>query len=158
MIWTASSSHTLPDARYLRFHGWREPHTSPLDGVHRDLGARMVAFGGWDMPVSYPAGILAEHAAFRGRSALLEQHRNGLERRLRGLVLDGRRLTREGQAVIRDGTSVAELTSDNFSPTLGHGIAMAFLPVDLVPGDVVALDQRGTEVAATVVATPFVGG
>ena len=95
--------------------------------------------------------------AFRGRSALLEQRRNGLERRLRGLVVDGRRPPREGQAVIRDGTSVAELTSGNFSPTLGHGIAMAFLPLDLVPGDVVTLDQRGTEVAATVVATPFDG-
>ena len=60
--------------------------------------------------------------------------------------------------MVHDGTSVAELTSGNFSPTLGHGIAMAFLPVGLLPGDVVALDQRGTEVAATVVALPFVGG
>ena len=133
-------------------------HASLLDGVHRALGARRVAFGGWDMPVSYPAGTLAEHAALPGRSALLEQRRNGLERRLRGLVVDGRLPPSEGQAVICDGTSVAELTSGNFSLTLGHGIAMAFLPVDLVLGDVVVLDQRGTEVAATVVATPFVGG
>ena len=35
---------------------------------------------------------------------------------------------------------------------------MAFLPLELVPGDVVALDQRGTEVAAIVVALPFVRG
>ncbi len=47
-------------------------HASPLDGVHRDLGARMVAFGGWDMPVSYPAGTLAEHAACRGAAALFD--------------------------------------------------------------------------------------
>ena len=134
------------------------PHTPPLGGVHRDLGARIVAFGGWDMPVSYQAGILAEHAAFRGRSALLEQRQNGLERRLRGLVVDGRRPPRDGQAVISDGAWVAELISGNFWPTPGHGIAMAFLPVDLVPGDVVALDQRGTEVVATVVVTPFLGG
>jgi aminomethyltransferase len=99
-----------------------------------------------------------EKGSFRGRSALLEQRRSGLQRRLRGLVVEGRRPPREGQAVIHGGTPVAELTSGNFSPTLGHGIAMAFLPVGLVPGDVVALDQRGTEVAATVVATPFVGG
>ena len=30
----------------------------------------MVPFGGWDMPVSYPVGTLAEHAACRGTSAL----------------------------------------------------------------------------------------
>ena len=37
-------------------------------------------------------------------------------------------------------------------------IATAFLTLGLVPGDVVALDQRGTEVAAIVVALPFVRG
>ena len=35
-------------------------HT-PLDALHRDLGARMVPFAGWEMPVQYPAGVLAEH-------------------------------------------------------------------------------------------------
>ena len=35
---------------------------------------------------------------------------------------------------------------------------MAFLPLEIGLGDVVILDQRGTEVAATVVAMPFVGG
>jgi len=99
-----------------------------------------------------------EKEAFRGRSALLVQREHGASRRLRGLVVEGRRPPRAGQAVVHDGTSVAELTSGNFSPTLGHGIAMAFLPVGLLPGDVVAVDQRGTEVVATVVALPFVGG
>ncbi|MCB1040655.1 MAG: glycine cleavage system protein T, partial [Acidimicrobiales bacterium] len=39
--------------------------TSPLDAVHRSLGAKMVPFGGWDMPLSYPTGTLAEHRACR---------------------------------------------------------------------------------------------
>jgi aminomethyltransferase len=39
--------------------------TSPLDAAHRALGAKMVPFGGWDMPLSYPAGTLAEHRACR---------------------------------------------------------------------------------------------
>ncbi|MBT5568846.1 MAG: glycine cleavage system aminomethyltransferase GcvT [Acidimicrobiaceae bacterium] len=99
-----------------------------------------------------------EKEAFRGRTALLEQRRSGPGRRLRGLAVEGRRPPREGQAVIHDGKQVAELTSGNFSPTLGHGIAMAFLPLEIGLGDVVILDQRGTEVAATVVAMPFVGG
>ncbi|MFI5044795.1 MAG: glycine cleavage system aminomethyltransferase GcvT [Acidimicrobiales bacterium] len=39
-------------------HSW-------LDPVHRALGAKMVPFGGWDMPLSYPAGTLTEHRACR---------------------------------------------------------------------------------------------
>src|SRR5215203_1156137 len=38
---------------------------SPLDAVHRDLGARMVPFGGWDMPLEYATGTIAEHLACR---------------------------------------------------------------------------------------------
>ena len=37
---------------------------TPLNAVHRRLGARMVDFGGWDMPVQY-SGILEEHHAVR---------------------------------------------------------------------------------------------
>lgn len=37
---------------------------TPLNSVHRSLGARMVDFGGWDMPVQY-SGILEEHHAVR---------------------------------------------------------------------------------------------
>ena len=37
--------------------------TTPLHAVHRGLNARMVDFAAWDMPVHYPAGILAEHRA-----------------------------------------------------------------------------------------------
>ncbi len=38
---------------------------TPLDSLHRELGARMVPFAGYDMPVQYPAGILAEHTHTR---------------------------------------------------------------------------------------------
>lgn len=40
-------------------------HLSPLDGDHRALGAKMVEFGGWDMPVAYPTGTISEHLACR---------------------------------------------------------------------------------------------
>jgi aminomethyltransferase len=38
-----------------------------LNSVHRQMGAKMVDFGGWDMPVEYPAtgGIIGEHMAVR---------------------------------------------------------------------------------------------
>ena len=41
---------------------------TPLNALHRGLGAKMVNFGGWDMPVEYPAsgGLVAEHKAVRG--------------------------------------------------------------------------------------------
>ena len=39
---------------------------SPLDAAHRALGAKMAPFGGWEMPISYPAGgVVAEHTAVR---------------------------------------------------------------------------------------------
>jgi aminomethyltransferase len=40
---------------------------TPLNTIHRALGAKMVDFGGWDMPVEYPStgGLLAEHKAVR---------------------------------------------------------------------------------------------
>src|SRR4029077_13218583 len=41
---------------------------TPLNAMHRRLGAKMVNFGGWDMPVEYPStgGLVAEHRAVRG--------------------------------------------------------------------------------------------
>ena len=44
---------------------------TPLHARHRAMGARMVAFGGWDMPVEY-SGISAEHLAVRNRAGLFD--------------------------------------------------------------------------------------
>ncbi|MEA2697120.1 MAG: aminomethyltransferase [Myxococcales bacterium] len=41
------------------------PKKTPLGDAHRRLGAKMIDFGGWWMPVSYPSGILDEHRATR---------------------------------------------------------------------------------------------
>jgi aminomethyltransferase len=38
---------------------------TPLNDAHRKLGGRMIDFGGWDMPVQYPAGTIEEHMAVR---------------------------------------------------------------------------------------------
>jgi aminomethyltransferase len=45
--------------------------TTPLHSAHRKLGAKMVDFGGWDMPVQY-SGILDEHQAVRQRVGLFD--------------------------------------------------------------------------------------
>jgi glycine cleavage system T protein (aminomethyltransferase) len=44
---------------------------TPLNSVHRNLGAKMVDFGGWDMPVQY-SGILDEHNAVRNAVGLFD--------------------------------------------------------------------------------------
>ena len=46
--------------------------STPLAGLHAALGARMVPFAGYAMPVQYPSGILAEHHACRERAALFD--------------------------------------------------------------------------------------
>src|SRR2546427_12810916 len=38
---------------------------TPLHAIHAQLGAKLVPFGGYEMPVSYAAGITAEHKAVR---------------------------------------------------------------------------------------------
>jgi aminomethyltransferase len=43
-----------------------------LNDAHRRMGGRMVDFGGWDMPVQYPAGTVAEHLRTRTRAGLFD--------------------------------------------------------------------------------------
>ncbi|MCS6997226.1 MAG: glycine cleavage system aminomethyltransferase GcvT [Casimicrobiaceae bacterium] len=46
-------------------------HT-PLSQLHRELGARMVPFAGYEMPVQYPTGVLKEHAHTRAQAGLFD--------------------------------------------------------------------------------------
>src|ERR1044071_7357368 len=43
-----------------------------LNSVHRRMGGRMVDFGGWDMPVQYPAGTVEEHLRTRRHAGLFD--------------------------------------------------------------------------------------
>ncbi len=64
LLWSRPMADTtLPAAGSLR---------TPLYALHQELGARMVPFAGYDMPVSYPAGILAEHRACRESAVLFD--------------------------------------------------------------------------------------
>ena len=45
---------------------------TPLNAVHREMGGKMVDFGGWDMPVQYPAGVIDEHIRCRTRAGLFD--------------------------------------------------------------------------------------
>jgi aminomethyltransferase len=93
---------------------------------------------------------------FRGRAPLEAERDRGVARRLRGMTTEGRQPPREGAVVLRDGATVGTVTSGNFSPVLGHGIALGFLDPKIVPGDEVEIEVRGRSLAATVVEPPFV--
>jgi aminomethyltransferase len=94
---------------------------------------------------------------FRGREPLLAERERGVHRRLRGLLVEGRRPPRAGYAVLdAGGAAIGEVTSGNFSPTLERAIALAFLPPDTEDGTAVQVELRGTPVPATVVKPPFV--
>ncbi|MEZ5207338.1 MAG: glycine cleavage T C-terminal barrel domain-containing protein [Acidimicrobiales bacterium] len=63
---------------------------------------------------------------------------------------------RAEQAVLLDGAEAGVITSGNFSPELGHGIALAFLPPGLDPGTELGIDVRSSIEPARIVATPFI--
>ena len=46
-------------------HAVRTNRVSPLNDAHVALGAKLVPFGGWEMPLNYPSGTVAEHRACR---------------------------------------------------------------------------------------------
>ena len=62
----------------------------PLDALHRELGARMGGFAGFDMPIQYPAGLKAEHLHTRERAGLFDVSHMG---QLRASPRDGRLAT-----------------------------------------------------------------
>jgi aminomethyltransferase len=47
-------------------------HTTPLNALHVELGAKMVPFAGYSMPVQYPMGLMAEHAQTRTAAGLFD--------------------------------------------------------------------------------------
>src|SRR5260370_38689589 len=51
-----------------------EVRKTPLNALHRRLGAKMVNFDSWDMPVEYPSsgGLVAEHKAVRGSGGVFD--------------------------------------------------------------------------------------
>jgi aminomethyltransferase len=121
----------------------------PLHGHELGPGITSLQAGlGWVVAWDKPA--------FRGRDAAQAERERGHRRHLFGIETDGRRPARAGCRVSIDGRAVGEVTSGNFSPMLGHGNALAFLPPDTAEGQLVEVDVRGTGLAGHVVRPPFV--
>jgi aminomethyltransferase len=67
---------------------------TPLHGEHVKLGAKLVPFAGWEMPVQYPTGILEEHRAVRTAAGLFDvSHMGELELRGPGALALAQRVT-----------------------------------------------------------------
>jgi aminomethyltransferase len=76
---------------------------TPLYDLHKELGAKLIDFGGWEMPVQY-AGILEEHRAVRERVGLFDvSHMGELEFRGAGALAALQRLTCNDVARLTDG-------------------------------------------------------
>ena len=96
-----------------------------------------------------------EKADFVGREALLHQRESGLERTLVGIATVGRRPPRDGATVEVNGEQVGIVTSGNFSPVLGHGIALALVAPQTVSGPC-EIRVRDTVLSGNFVPLPFV--
>ena len=121
----------------------------PLHGHELGSGITSLQAGlGW--------AVRFDKGSFRGSDVLAAERERGISRRLFGLVTEGRRPPREGSPILREGVAVGVVTSGNFSPELGHGIALGFLPPESAEGDVFEIDVRGTKLEARVVKPPFV--
>jgi aminomethyltransferase len=95
----------------------------------------------------------AKVADYVGRSAVESPDADG-KRVLVGLTSEGRRAGRAGYAVLAGARPVGVVTSGALSPTLGVPVAMAYVDRDAV-GEDLAIDVRGTRLAATTVPLPF---
>ena len=91
---------------------------------------------------------------FIGRAAITAQREQGVERKLVGLVLEGRGVIRGHQAVRCALGGSGEVTSGGFSPTLNRSVAFARVPSGC--GDHCEVEMRGKWAAARVVRPPFV--
>ena len=95
---------------------------------------------------------------FTGKSAIEKIREAGTPRTLVGLAALGQGIPRAGQPVLSaGGTPVGTLTSGNFSPTLGKGIALGYVDrASAEPGTVLEVDVRGRPLPVEVTKPPFV--
>jgi aminomethyltransferase len=95
---------------------------------------------------------------FEGRVAL-QNSKGAVSRRLSCLQSSERGVPRHGCPVMKNGQQVSTLTSGGFSPTLGAGIGMAYLPLELTaPGTELQIDVRGRLLSTCVIKRPFYRG
>lgn len=89
---------------------------TPLHGLHVELGAKMVPFAGYDMPVQYPMGVKAEHLHTRAKAGLFDVSHMGQVR------LTGPDATRDLERLVPgdlDGLAVGQMRYSMFTNDKG---------------------------------------
>lgn len=94
---------------------------------------------------------------FVGRDHLLQQKETGLNRRLVGFKLDGRRAPRHGYAILDEtGKNIGVVTSGSHSPSLDYPIGMGYVATGhQAPGTKIQIDLGRKQLPAEVVKIPF---
>ncbi len=92
---------------------------------------------------------------FVGRKALEKIQSGGLNRRLRGFVLEGRGVMRPGYTIESEGEAVGALTSGSYAPTLEASIGLGYIDSGFDDRSRVDVVIRGRRVEARVVDPPF---
>ncbi len=92
---------------------------------------------------------------FVGREALERIKKKGVQRRFRGMVLEGRGVLRPGYPIELDGAPIGELTSGSYSPTLEASIGLGYIDKGYEEVENVEIQIRGRSVAARIVDPPF---
>lgn len=96
-----------------------------------------------------------EKGDFVGRDVLEQQRDQGVQRRLRGLQLQGPGILRSGYPIEIDGTTVGEVTSGGYAPTLEASIGLGYIDTDYDETEEVEVVIRGRTVEAKLVDPPF---
>ncbi len=100
--------------------------------------------------------VKEEKGEFMGREVLARQKREGVQSRLMGIRLEERGFPRPGYPVVADGETLGTVTSGTLSPSLGHGIALAYLPARWAePGAAAAIRIRRKDVPGRIQRPPF---
>ena len=104
--------------------------------------------------LAWTVALEPRERAFIGRNALEAIRARGPQRKLVGLLLEGRGVLRSHQKVLVPAAGEGEITSGTFSPTLERSIALARVPA--ASGASVQVDIRGKLLDARIVRPPFV--
>ena len=119
-------------------------HGLDMDATLTPLEAGLERFVSWDK------------GDFIGLAALREMKERGLPRSLVGFRLVEKGIPRHGYSILRGDESIGAVTSGSYSPTLDMGIGLGYVsPEHLTPGSRIAIDIRGRQAEAEVVAIPF---
>ena len=93
---------------------------------------------------------------FVGKTSLLEIRRQGIERKLVGFTMKGREIARSDYPIFKSGQKVGRVTSGGYSPALGVGIGLGYVPVELaIIGNEIEILIRDKLVSAQIVNRRF---